>query len=1755
MPTVGLLRTNPKLTSNAKIVVDTDDQVYLDVIATDSLSHNRFSRIKVNPSNQLAYDLYKFFGKGTVPSSIIYETARVSSDLDIVTTPDYQFEHQYNYGAAKLPTAFYQGSNSIFAPLLIDKELPRYFVIFQVEGAKALAFERNPSILIPNVTYLFQGSAGSILSYDNQSYPIGSTFKVSQDGGSNYQISGNGWIQISDPDYEFQHSLSSDTIRKQFISDSKIVKVFDLYNSNIGKYVLSHIGDTKYTSNPINIDFIKKEISYTGINLKNGIVSTITERMNGIIEKELSIIDFDEYITQGFERNNLLSPNILNLEYCFDTNSEGKINRYFGLYVDTLDLCEFKPDMSLMFARNNFSNPYFRNYQSTVPTVYNSRVTVPNGFTVVPESIRSGFIPLNLSTKDSFYYIKNKFGDLFKVNNSLSTDNIRLTDNTVESSEFMGFNESIAIPSTFSTTKGQSTCKIRFTDYHVQTGFRISVHFRGIYKGHIYGDHLPTLEPEFLPYGEGDNYSFYFYPYGQPESIAKAAAKAFNSKFKGILHLKAKSDGDEMIIYSGISGKGMDDYSIFIENLVTHESWNLKFGGGSDTAKNRIIVPIDLDQRITENTRILTDKGYTKIRSIATCLEDSNNKKVITSVDDNAEILIQHGYAQFYNESTLKFGVLHIYELADFDYDFHESSYSKSYYNEYLKYFAVKKLEPGRTYKLFGFGELNASIRYSPDGMFSFILNSKDNNIAYQNFVHKINPSTFQIYVGGEGYILDYNTLNFIRVSDNAIIYYNDVAFEQNQGMLLYGYDVEWDFTDTNGNSYTFVFTPDLVNTEFNPGGIMSDFSYFTSNGIGPAFYDISFQRLVSGRPCYFVLFANTLYPSLPLMGWLPFDTATDTIYQPDITFTTTNRTEYEILGGDPYFIETKYLGDDELKKFTGFNSMTFRNRYLDVSDPDKVENKIKIFDKESAVTEYDKLYENIASQNILKSRIVPTINKWIINGKNIREDEYRLNLSHIFGELNFSPSFVDDTQNPYYFTHEWLYLIGIPDGITIDDLKKSDSYFSRPFDERKLADLTDDYFTKYFTIDEHVIKNDSGIYQSVAVPHQVKYSVFERISNTKFITFFRGVRIELGSDGIDYSGYKFSAVLNIKKTNQLIYEDPFSINIIRNDKYKNVTYVVNITIDDYKIINGGGEIRPDFLYLYIMNSLKYYNTQLNAYGYGIDFNYPTVPGLTLRRNGAVTTGFKGYRLPIKTDFNGLSNPDYLKFAKKYKVVDYLLPVNGNLNRIIGIDQAGTILITSDNAFVSTGIYDVDKPTTTLRVINDELILRPYGITMVNIPSLSVYGNLNPFGVNFGVYDLTYVNWYHEGGGQDVYKIIAKLISFASLFKLTNEQNELVNYKQAVNGGLQNMNSKISLQFAKPNSVDKYSIITVNEIKKQVPKITDSIVTDYQQVQTAIDPKTYYRYSGDYKPKLKKILWFKTDKLELMWSNVGKKWSDMNFKWTDLHFDIVYNDSNIDNIDLPYSFVLRGYNTLFDFSIEKFGMISNLYYHKSSDNKILKLDQPIYKSVDEIAIDRKQQSIFSSDWDAKYYRKYLTKNQYIEIDGYQSLMDTKSFLGSHIFSIKKDFILNVDPSKIVNGAITPDIDMGTNHIIWNKVDKQYTFKISGKNMFIDYMVANYYNEFITYFKDSSIDTFKKYVEVNILKTVSIDATTVYTKFNGSDLGTFNFDTDELLLLKQGYMLNRAFKNSFDLDQLTLNLTYNQQFDGFPVFNIRLKVTT
>jgi len=46
---------------------------------------------------------------------------------------------------------------------------------------------------------------------------------------------------------------------------------------------------------------------------------------------------------QGFERNNLLYPNIINLEFMFNDNSqeEYSMHRYFGLYLTENDFIKY----------------------------------------------------------------------------------------------------------------------------------------------------------------------------------------------------------------------------------------------------------------------------------------------------------------------------------------------------------------------------------------------------------------------------------------------------------------------------------------------------------------------------------------------------------------------------------------------------------------------------------------------------------------------------------------------------------------------------------------------------------------------------------------------------------------------------------------------------------------------------------------------------------------------------------------------------------------------------------------------------------------------------------------------------------------------------------------------------------------------------------------------------------------------------------------------------------------------------------------------------------------------------------------------------------------------------------------------------------------------------------------------------------------------------------------------------------------------
>lgn len=1742
MPTVGLLRTNPKLTSNVKIVIDTDENLYLDTISLTDSYTSRFSAIKINPNNFFSYDLYKFFDKGNTPNSVIFETQRVASDLIVVSDFQYQYEQQYNYGAEKCDTSYYKGSNRIFAPLFVDSNLPKYFVIFKMDGAKTKT-EINP-VLVKDVRYKVFGTTGFV-SYDNKKLLPESEFIASSNGG-NYVISGNTYVTVFDEEYEYKQSISFGKIKKDFISNSDIVTVFSMseLDSNIGKYLSKHISDKNFTSTPLYVDMESRELTYTGINIKNGVVSSISEDASDLFSNPRTIIDFDKYVTRGFERNGLIVPNIFNLEWVFDDpESEGKFNRYFGLYVDDIDFGEFTFDLNLLKRNAKYYNPYFNNFEENLPLFYRTMVEDSGGIEMAIDSITSGFIPLNISEKDSFFYVKNKHDKFYKINNGCCQDSIRLVKKKIDISEFTGFDGNVINQkASLSKDKGIACATLKVDNTIINTGYKISLLYRNVYKGHIYGDHLPTLSG--FKYGEGTNHSFYFYPYGNDINIAKGIAKAFNSRFKGKMHVAAKESVNEVLFYSTLPGISGNDYSLLVEDRVNSQSFVIKFGGGSESYKNRVIINYDYNKNITNESRIVTDKGFTKVADISTSFEDSDNSKTITSVLSDVEIKVSNGYVDIHNPAINKFGVFHIYDLVDFDFDFFESSYNKSYDNEYNKYYHITSLKQNRKYRLFGGNNVEAVIEYKGRNYSSI------DNIVYLEphwFTYRLDPTYFEIYIAGIRYILDpnnhewYNPITSETYSNGEMI----VLMQSNMDSSSTPPDIEWSIKDiVTGQEYDFNFSyiDGSIFGEMNPANL---FQYYTEivDPNDPLLYYISFSRSINDKTYILVFVSQSIDQNISIYQWLPY---IDNIVELPIEIIYTDSiTDYTVVSGHPFFIETKYIHDEELISFNGFNVIQSNKNYQDIiinSIEQKYQNFTQNFD-----TEYDILKENESSVNCLESRIVPDINKWVLRYKNIRQEDYKFNLSNVFGRLNFSPSHIDNNQNPWYYTHEWYYIAGLPSDIDDMNLKFSDSYISLPFIKEKLSDEKENYFEKYFNIEKQFVKDDYGNYRVVPVIRHNCFSIFHKENTSTYSTVFRGTKLILNSTLTDYSDYKFSAILVTRQTDRNVVENPFTIEIIENDTFKNITYVINVILDDYKIINNQGGISLDYLYLYVMNSLKQYNEYTQTYDYGIEFEYPVIPGIKFVDNDSdknIVTKFRGYRLPVKTDFTNHLVEYSMTFDTYFKIFDFIFPINGKIGRLIGWDSQKATFITTQNSYIDSSTYAVRNQPTTISVLNNEILMENDGLSMIYIPGLFVYNSFPPQQVNTSIYDLSKVVWYHENSGQDIYKFIAKSISFANLFELTNFGNYT-----SINTNFE------SIKFIAPTTIamTKSLSVTENRFDTKNNGATNIIDYNYDTVDLSYN---LLRYSGHHKPKFNKNLWWQSLAIEKMFGNTGIPWGTCIFSWYDLNMDIVLNDDNVLSFNIPWCTKYDRLNVelkLDNILLDKLGFINNFYIHKQSSDDILSLDNPIYPSIGEIAVDKKNINIFQSNWDTSYYRHYVDKTRFINIDFDKiAYIEYKSFIGSKIFGIKKEIILGVGSSRVIeNGMESNSINY---HVVYGMVDNQYTFNVNGENIIKDWLIKEYFDEFSSYFKNITIRDFEKYVDLNLMKTISVDNVLVFIKHMGNDTSLFDFETDEIKLLNNGFIQNKSIKNTF-IDRWSFNMKYTKKSDDFPCFNIRIKITS
>jgi hypothetical protein len=294
-----LLRTNPKLTSNVKLTVDSSGNLWLNSIdANDQLANQKYKRFSVNEASSHEVNLHRFYDSGKTPTTIAYEIGSTIGKTAAAKDLKDQFDFDlYSSGAKYLKSKQYSEKFSYFAPIYLDDVRPQKFVIFKIPGA------------------------------------------------SNY-TAGEGKAMYSTSSIR---DFSTDLLRK-----AQLVEVFDLGpTSKIGKYLENISKNPMFTKNPLYVNYKSDGYSiYRGPSIKTGTYLEAPEQLSTIFSRSLPLLKVEQFVTLGFERNSIVHPKIFNLEFLFDdvTSEPYSFNRYIGFYCNDIDLEEFDIDLSAMYS-------------------------------------------------------------------------------------------------------------------------------------------------------------------------------------------------------------------------------------------------------------------------------------------------------------------------------------------------------------------------------------------------------------------------------------------------------------------------------------------------------------------------------------------------------------------------------------------------------------------------------------------------------------------------------------------------------------------------------------------------------------------------------------------------------------------------------------------------------------------------------------------------------------------------------------------------------------------------------------------------------------------------------------------------------------------------------------------------------------------------------------------------------------------------------------------------------------------------------------------------------------------------------------------------------------------------------------------------------------------------------------------------------------------------------------------------------------
>ena len=1587
----SLVRTNPKLTTNTKLMYNGKKMYMESYASSELLNRSTYKNVSVKQNSTYNKDIANFL---TGSGSQAYKVYQNLSNIVISNSYDNQFETFYWCGAEYIDSSFYDEEIGFVAPLYLREKLPNYFLIFRLDSPS------NYNFVIDEET----------------KKPKDSTFDFKTD----------------------------------ILDKAVLIKTFDLREDSVlGNYIRNYVEQEEFEfDKSMYVNFSNSEVTYYGINKTYGVFEKIVENFeNELLKNDNTVTENDKWFTEGFERNGLIFPYIMNIEYLFNDDNfkqNGRetydFARYIGVYCNNIEFGEFEDLDELNKSGNTHDNAiyYFEDINGNLHRYINNDI-------------------LKIDGKD---------GELFDKKLISGFEKERITGYAEPLDIYEGFINRAQYG--FEILKPLEPGDWIGIEYngHVECYFADNKNIDGyIYDGGIKYDML---------IGEYSDYRFSVNEKSTLNDIAETLVKCVNKNKKS--KFEAKCSDNVVVFYAKREGKEYNG----------SENGGAKILMESSLIYNRkISLPISKHlEHINENNNPIE------------YISDSDN--VIPAIDEKSS------FGNYYRD--------YFCGACTTEIDPKTETYKnifKIYVEEYI-FFDIDrylKTNNGDGRKIFAnMVYINAEGKIEPNYRIVIVDDApedKRGNIKYDVSV----SSTYQVEIMDK-FKPNHGVLSWFPVKDfdfdiNYSTYGEYRAFvdECNGLSEKIEYKQKYNNRDTNVNSDDKTTKNESVKglKELAKSPFFDDYNNSLSTE-----YDYYNEQFLP-KLC---LISKTA-PFISKWGY--YDEQKDSCENP-------YRLNVNKVFGVSNLSANTYLRNCDEDNYT--HNMPY---YMTMNTPD--------YSKDYQYIKSDEIYskhyivDNDGDSDVYVDgggNAFKTFSEckdyWINMFKNIEEDMF----SHFFSGKKYGNRFDkkysrlsggDKFHNPStLFRGVKFESVRYYNGIE----KRSNEYNNYKFSFVYIPVMID---TMVFNSTVHFVKNDTykfivGIVFVNTMLGTYKHNIFKN----KIDYFNKGFLYAACKDIIrpeNENPYTFKLTLytNYREdsdsdSDNNLYNDGVEIDVeyndIWNDNYdvkkfhlwiidkNNKIFITSKqtiekkndiicefdingdSIDDIKeSIKNIKKIESDFILNNINNDS--FNIEWDHYYEEYD---TTIFGFnTFKYYGYVTCDVNAPDIELTNNrFVDICN---VEFEYDDTTGIYFIDIS---NIHFKSESIQNILINmgSKNSVKKIRIYDM--------VSIDEIFTEKDIIVNIYSGSISINDNDNTKTTYISTHNLEnlLIDIYIEDsfdrnfdslGFKNYFSVFNHLSAYSLTQTINDDYN--VEYHSTIE------DNKYKIRVIEPDCIeveDKFEAIPM-KITQNNKNIIGSIDINFKLNSDKIGVKVINRYSGFYNPIFNDILYY----------------GDYNYNKS------VGRLKNIVEFEMPYSNTYINYS--YDDGYGKFGIIKNMYYHKTNINRsdeILTSELPVYPIINEYALDYRDYNIFSSNWDDGYFISQDDLNNRSICEGIGSMKETLCMFGSKYLNLPDYiFIDTFENGKQWDENIQLNIKDNTNAEIMYKEINNRTVRY---HLFIEKRLKRYLKDkllevFSKYInknysfgnKGTIDDDVDEYVEKNLLKLYKVDKVYMYTK--------------------------------------------------------------